>query len=100
LTSNVLAQALGGSGDWWKEKSGVYHLTASGATSWHGFAQAIFENSRLEKKPSVKPITAAAYPTPASRPANSRMSNDKLFEIFGVRAPEWDEALRLCMDGR
>jgi dTDP-4-dehydrorhamnose reductase len=97
LTSNVLAQAVDGSGDWWKEKSGVYHLTASGTTSWHGFAQAIFDNSRLEKKPSVKAIPAASYPTPASRPANSRMSNDKLFATFGVKAPEWEQALHLCM---
>jgi dTDP-4-dehydrorhamnose reductase len=100
LTSNVLAQAVGGSGDWWKQNSGVYHLTASGAASWHRFAQAIFDNSTLEKKPTVKPIPAASYPTPAARPANSRMSNEKLFTTFGVKAPEWDEALRLCMAGR
>ncbi|EIF28215.1 dTDP-4-dehydrorhamnose reductase [Burkholderia sp. Ch1-1] len=97
LTSNVLAQAVGGSDDWWKQSSGVYHLTASGATSWHGFAQAIFDNSKLPKKPTVKPIPAASYPTPAARPANSRMSSDKLFSTFGVRAPKWDEALLLCM---
>lgn len=97
LTSNVLAQAVGGSDDWWKQSSGVYHLTASGATSWHGFAQAIFDNSKLEKKPTVKAIPAASYPTPAARPSNSRMSGEKLFTTFGVKAPEWDEALRLSM---
>jgi dTDP-4-dehydrorhamnose reductase len=97
LTSNVLAQAVGNADGWWKQNSGVYHLTGSGSTSWHGFAQSIFENSTLQKKPTVKPIPAASYPTPAARPANSRMSSDKLFATFGVKAPEWGEALRLCM---
>src|SRR5476649_2793790 len=97
LTSNVLTQAVVGADDWWKQNSGVYHLTASGATSWHGFAQAIFEFSKLEKRPKVRPIPAASYPTPAARPANSRMSNDKLSDTFGVRAPDWRDALRLCL---
>jgi dTDP-4-dehydrorhamnose reductase len=104
LTSNVLAQAVSGrSGDWddwWSSFSGVYHLTASGETSWHEFAQAIFELSDLAVKPLVKPIPAASYPTAATRPANSRLSNDKLADTFGVRAPDWRDALRLCMAAR
>ena len=98
LSANVLAQAIGPQQhDWWQAHSGVYHLTASGATSWHGFAEAIFEFSDLPEKPTVKPIPAASYPTPATRPSNSRMSNDKLTATFGVRAPDWRDALRLCM---
>ncbi|MFL9928051.1 dTDP-4-dehydrorhamnose reductase [Paraburkholderia sp. RL18-103-BIB-C] len=98
LSANVLAQAVApDQRDWWRAHSGVYHLTAAGATSWHGFAEAIFEFSELAKKPVVKPIPAASYPTPATRPSNSRMSNDKLADTFGVRAPDWRDALRLCM---
>jgi dTDP-4-dehydrorhamnose reductase len=99
LTSHVLAQAAGAinCGQWWEQHSGVYHLTAGGATSWHGFAEAIFEFSTLSSKPVVRPIPASAYPTPAKRPANSRLSNDKLANVFGLRAPDWKEALRLCM---
>ncbi|CAD6542065.1 dTDP-4-dehydrorhamnose reductase [Paraburkholderia sabiae] len=97
-TAHVLAQAAAADGEqWWREYSGVYHLTAGGVTSWHGFAEAIFELSSLQKKPAVKPIPASAYPTPASRPTNSSMSNDKLAAAFGVRAPDWREALQLCM---
>ncbi len=81
----------------WMRDSGVYHLTASGATSWCGFAQAIFDNSKQEKKPVIKAIPTASYPTPAARPVNSRLSNHKLLATFGVQAPEWREALRLCM---
>jgi dTDP-4-dehydrorhamnose reductase len=98
LTANVLAQA--GHQDWWARKSGVYHLTADGATSWHGFAQAIFQEAGLTRQPLVHPIAAAAYPTPAQRPSNSRMSNEKLWSTFGVRAPDWRDALRLCMASR
>jgi dTDP-4-dehydrorhamnose reductase len=98
LSANVLSQsAAPAQRDWWQEHSGVYHLCASGATSWHGFAEAIFEFSDLAKKPVVRPIPAASYPTPAVRPANSRMSTDKLANTFGVRAPDWRDALSLCM---
>ncbi|MBB2932394.1 dTDP-4-dehydrorhamnose reductase [Paraburkholderia silvatlantica] len=102
LTANVLAQLTAASdgAEWWKRHSGVYHLTANGATSWHGFAEAIFEASDLPRKPAVKAIPASAYPTPAKRPGNSQLSNDKLAQVFGLRAPEWREALRLCMAAR
>lgn len=97
LTANVLAQAAVADQQWWSEKSGVYHLTAGGSTSWHGFAQAIFDLSTLETKPVVKPIPASSYPTPAARPANSRMSGAKLREAFGIEATDWREALALCV---
>jgi dTDP-4-dehydrorhamnose reductase len=101
LSADVVAQAVGagaaGWDAWWRAHSGVYHLCASGATSWHGFAEAIFRLSTLDKKPLVKPIPASAYPTPASRPANSRMSTAKLAQHFGLHAPDWDVALELCM---
>jgi dTDP-4-dehydrorhamnose reductase len=104
LTSDVLAQSVVGDADavrdWWRRHSGVYHLTASGATSWHGFAEAIFELAGGGKCPLVKPISAVSYPTPAARPPNSRLSNDRLAALFGVRAPGWRDALRLCLDGR
>jgi dTDP-4-dehydrorhamnose reductase len=45
----------------------------------------------------VKAIPAASYPTPAARPSNSRLSNDKTAASFGLRAPDWREALRLCI---
>lgn len=100
LSADILAQSIAARRDekaWWQRHSGVYHLTASGSTSWHGFAEAIFGLSDLQQKPVVKPIPASLYPTPAVRPSNSRMSNDKLFSAFGVRAPDWERALRLCL---
>lgn len=105
LTSNVLSQAhaYGSAYDWeawWERYSGIYHLTAGGTTSWHGFAEAIFALSNLPNKPIVHAIPASSYPTPAIRPSNSRLSNDKLADTFGLRAPDWYDALRLCMTER
>lgn len=97
VVSHIAAQGLSAGNDWWDEKSGVYHLSAGGSTSWAGFAQAIFDLSALEKKPSVEAIPAREYPTPAKRPANSVMSCEKLVETFGLRMPQWDDALRLCI---
>ncbi|WP_323072794.1 dTDP-4-dehydrorhamnose reductase [Mycetohabitans endofungorum] len=99
LTAHVIAQALMEKDQehWWHQRSGVYHLSAGGSTSWHGFVSAIFELSKLEKRPVVERISTSEYPTSAKRPANSRMSNEKLARVFGLRAPEWREALRLCM---
>jgi dTDP-4-dehydrorhamnose reductase len=77
----------------------IYHLTAQGDTTWHGFADAIFENANLEKKPFLSPITSSEYPTPARRPKNSRMSSDKLIEKFGP-LPHWKDALLQCLTER
>jgi len=101
LSANALAQAYAPSQEdstaWWEQNTGTYHLTAGGSTSWHGFAEAIFALSKLANKPMVKPIPTSAYPTPATRPSNSRLSNAKLAATFALNAPDWHDALRLCM---
>jgi dTDP-4-dehydrorhamnose reductase len=78
------------------ECTGTYHMTCFGSASWAGFARAIF-NLRPDlldgKKPKVNPIPASDYPTPAKRPLNSVLSNDKLNRQFGVRLASWHTAL-------
>lgn len=81
-----------------RETSGVYHATASGATTWFGFAGAIFEARRRQvgegfRIPALAPIATADYPTPAKRPRNSMLSNAKLENVFGVRLGDWREGL-------
>jgi dTDP-4-dehydrorhamnose reductase len=99
LSAHLSAQAFAAEDitKWWSERSGVYHLCAGDSTSWHGFASAIFELADLPNKPNTLPIPAADYPTPAARPANSRMSNEKLARVFGLAAPHWRDALKLCL---
>jgi dTDP-4-dehydrorhamnose reductase len=74
--------------------SGIYHATAAGATTWFGFAQAIFDEMTRQRRldfaaPRLVPIATRDYPTPARRPANSVMSNEKLRAAFDVSIPDW-----------
>jgi dTDP-4-dehydrorhamnose reductase len=85
--------------DWWKLHAGIYHMTAGGSTSWAEFATAIFESAKLTEPPRIVPITTDEYPTPAQRPRNSRLSNEKLLRTFGIQLPQWREALVQCMAG-
>jgi dTDP-4-dehydrorhamnose reductase len=79
---------------------GVYHLSAGGATSWHGFAEAIVGQMRPEGKRCqvVAPIATAQYPTAARRPSYSVLSNDKLRRTFGLVLPPWEEGLKLVFE--
>jgi len=88
LQQTVLARDLGAF-------SGLYHLAASGQTSWHGFAQRIVELMPAEGRRclAVDAITTAEYPTPAKRPAYSVMSCAKLERVFGLRLPDWEASL-------
>jgi dTDP-4-dehydrorhamnose reductase len=79
---------------------GVYHLCASGQTSWHGFARAIIDQLPEEGKKcrEVEAITSAEYPTPTKRPAYSVMSCAKLERAFGLRLPDWHDSLRQLLE--
>jgi dTDP-4-dehydrorhamnose reductase len=79
--------------------SGIYHLCAGGHTSWFGFAQAIFAHASVQRKPQLRPITTAEYPTPAQRPHNSILNTDKFRRSFGD-LPTWDDALQTCLQMR
>jgi dTDP-4-dehydrorhamnose reductase len=79
-----------------KERSGVYHATASGSTSWHGFATEIARLEGIDPRGRVLPISSDEYPTRARRPRNSRLSNKKLLQQFDVALPSWESSLRDC----
>jgi dTDP-4-dehydrorhamnose reductase len=78
---------------------GIYHMTAGGSTSWCGFARAIFDAGVLSVPPRVQAIPSSAYPTPAKRPANSMLSNDKFAHTFGFRLPPWQQQLQEVLTG-
>jgi dTDP-4-dehydrorhamnose reductase len=77
---------------------GVFHITGSGEATWADVAERIFENAHARGRPltRVKRITTADYPTPARRPANSRLDNGKLRRAYGLALPEWRESLAVC----
>ncbi len=67
---------------------GVYHFAGAPSTSWHGFAQAIFERAR-QPRPRLVAIASRDYPTPAARPLNSTLDCRRIREIFGIEQPDW-----------
>ena len=73
------------------DKYGIYHATNEGFCSWYDFAKAIFE--KAGKNVTVKPVTTAEYGAKAFRPANSRMSKEKLSKNGFERLPAWEDAL-------
>lgn len=77
------------------ELRGLFHMSGSGEASWAGFARAIFESSTAAGGPFalVTPIATAEYPTPARRPANSRLDCSKLERVHGRRLPDWQASL-------
>ena len=95
-TAEVVRMGGGQPASWWTERSGLYHVAAQGETSWAGFARRIVEMSGLTAKPRVTGIASSDYPTPARRPANSRLCCDKFIQTF-CPLPQWDEALARCM---
>jgi len=80
---------------WVSEYGGIYHATGSGETTWHGFATAIFAAAAElgQAAPELEAITTADWPTPARRPADSRLDCTKLAEVFGLTLPQWQESL-------
>lgn len=83
-------------------KWGVYHYSGSPFTSWHGFAEVIFEEAAkrnmLPHAVTVNAITTDDYPTPAKRPANSRLDCSKLMQEFGIVPDDWHTQLNLVLD--
>ena len=84
-------------------ESGTYHLTASGETSWYGFARQIIEASSEDQRASfvvknLKAIPSSEYPVQASRPLNSRLDHKKLENDFGLVMPSWLTCLNLCLE--
>lgn len=79
---------------------GVFHMTAQGEASWADFAEAIFAASAARGGPcaSVRRIGTVDYPTPATRPANSRLDCGRIARVHGVTLPDWRTSLDAVMD--
>ena len=84
-----------------RSRTGTYHLSASGQTTWHGFATALLKQAYdlklIPRNPEVARITTAEFPTPAKRPAYSVLDNARFESVFGLRVSTWQEQLGLCL---
>jgi len=78
---------------------GIFHMTGAGEATWADFAEAIFAEAAVHGRApvAVKRITTADCPTPAKRPANSRLDTTKLKEAFGLTLPDWRQSTRTCV---
>lgn len=101
LTAHLVRQANAAPDDF---PYGLYHAVAGGETSWHAYASHVIERARAAGKPvrippgAIQAIATADYPTPAQRPANSRLSTAKLCNAFGLRLPPWQEGVDHILD--
>jgi dTDP-4-dehydrorhamnose reductase len=75
-------------------RAGLYHMSASGATTWYDFTRAIVGDVA---RPRVVPITTADYPTPARRPAYAVLSTARFERTFGFALPPWQQSLAECV---
>lgn len=92
VTAHALHQALHK-----PELAGLYHLTATGETSWYDYARFIISNAHSHDiklaVQSISPICTNDYPTSAQRPRNSRLDTSKLVSSFGLNLPAWQEGI-------
>ena len=91
----IVGQLLGG-----RAAYGTYHLAGSGATSWAGFAQAIFARAAPYgiRPPEILPVPTDDYPTPAKRPANSLLDCTRIERHYGIALPAWQVSLDRCLN--
>ena len=85
------------------ELCGIYHLAPAGETSWHAYATYVIEfaraNGELLMVDAINPIASSEYPTPASRPLNSRLNTEKLRDSFSLHLPDWQSGVtRMLME--
>ncbi|MGE0725472.1 MAG: sugar nucleotide-binding protein, partial [Alphaproteobacteria bacterium] len=81
-------------------KWGTFHFAGRPATTWHGFAAAIFEGMerRTGRRPALAAIPTSAYPTPARRPANAVLDTAAIEAAYGIPAPDWRDDLARVLD--
>jgi dTDP-4-dehydrorhamnose reductase len=82
------------------EGGGLFHLTGTPHTTWHGFAEAILDGAarRGHPRPRLTPISTADYPTKARRPADGRLDCARIGTVHGITPADWRMSLARCLD--
>jgi dTDP-4-dehydrorhamnose reductase len=90
LTADVIPEAMQNPG-----LAGLYHAAAAGETSWYGYARFVINGARQRgvaikvRDENIRPVTSSQFPTPAKRPANSRLDTSKLQQALDIELPDW-----------
>ncbi len=101
ITAQALAMGGAHAAPWLGERSGVYHLGGNGAASRFEWAKAILANDPNPAEQVVQavlPATSTDFPTPALRPEYSPLNCDKFSQLFSLRLPPWEAALKMAMN--
>ncbi|WP_229809754.1 dTDP-4-dehydrorhamnose reductase [Formosimonas limnophila] len=99
VTAHIVRDYLAFGEEFIDECTGIFHLATDGETSWHGYAQYVItlaEQAGMKLKiraTDVKGIPSSDYPTPAKRPANSRLNTEKLKTVFDLQLPKWQDGV-------
>jgi dTDP-4-dehydrorhamnose reductase len=86
------------------ELAGTYHLVAGGSTTWYQYARHVIGYARARGRAiqvapeAILPVPTSAFPTPAKRPANSRLDTQKLQHAFGLTLPAWQLGVDRMLD--
>ncbi|MCZ4673867.1 dTDP-4-dehydrorhamnose reductase [Citrobacter sedlakii] len=84
------------------EVAGLYHLVASGTTTWYDYASFVFAEAQKSgvnlALARLKAVPTSSYPTPAKRPANSRLNSDKFQKTFDLVLPQWETGVKRMLD--
>ena len=102
VTAHAVRAVAGPQGN--HDLAGLYHVVASGETSWHGYARFVLETAHkagvaLKALPdNVEPIPTSSFPTPARRPFNSRLDTHKLQSAFGLHMPPWQVGVKRMLN--
>jgi dTDP-4-dehydrorhamnose reductase len=96
-------QVLNNTNQAWQERTGLYHLTPCGETTWFGFAFAILTRAKelqlfSKAVPNIIDISTEEYPLKAARPKNSRLATKRFQESFGIYLEDWQTGLEQCLN--
>jgi len=97
-TAQIFAQGVG----YLRERAGLYHLAGGGYATRYAWAQEILKLDPKKQEQTVKqllPALSSEFPTPAQRPFFSALDCQKFEQVFNLRLPPWDAALKLALDG-
>lgn len=100
ILAQLTAHVIGRGSDYIRERSGLYHLAGTGFVNRYEWAKVILKydpNPQEQKTTEVLPAATTDIPTPARRPLYSALSSDRFAEVFGLRAPPWEDELKLAL---
>jgi dTDP-4-dehydrorhamnose reductase len=104
VTAHAIRQVKAGQGDGNADLAGIYHLVASGVTTWHAYAKHVVALAQSAQPAikivanEVKAVPTSAFPTAAKRPHNSRLDTTKLRTTFGLQLPHWQAGVNRMLN--